>query len=140
MAPVELGVDEQGDEERNPAEQREDALADEVVVRVAGDVVARDPGDGPQTDADEGADRAQQEPVEVARRPRESVPLLTDANPDPGDVLDHQSVAPGSANCADLTWKNCWNTCSAAGAAAVPPWPPFSISAQTTSSGSSTGP
>ena len=70
----------------------------------------------------------------------EGVSFLADANPESADVLDHQSVDPGSAYCADLTWKNCWNTFSAAGAAAVPPWPPFSISAQTTSSGSSTGP
>ena len=28
-------------------------------------------------------------------------------------------------------WKKCSKTFSAAGAAAVPPWPPFSITAQT---------
>ena len=37
-------------------------------------------------------------------------------------------------------WKYASNTCSAAGAAAVPPWPPFSITAQTTIDGLSYGP
>ena len=36
--------------------------------------------------------------------------------------------------------KYSWKTLSAAGAATLPPWPPFSTSAQTTSSGSSNGP
>ena len=44
------------------------------------------------------------------------------------------SYVPGS------TPKNCSNTLSAAGAAAAPPWPPFSIRAQTTSSAFSDGP
>ncbi len=39
-----------------------------------------------------------------------------------------------------FSWKNCSNTFSAAGAATEPPWPPFSISAQTTSVGLSYGP
>ena len=37
-------------------------------------------------------------------------------------------------------WKYCSNTFSAAGAAAVPPWPPFSITAQTTIDGAVYGP
>ena len=39
-----------------------------------------------------------------------------------------------------VLWKYCSNTFSAAGAAAVPPWPPFSITAQTTIDGASNGP
>ena len=37
-------------------------------------------------------------------------------------------------------WKYASNTLSAAGAADVPPWPPFSITAQTVIVGVSTGP
>ena len=38
------------------------------------------------------------------------------------------------------TLKNFASTCAAAGAAAVPPWPPFSITAQMTIFGLSYGP
>src|SRR5262245_39502668 len=56
----------------------------------------------------------------------------------PGGPL--QSLNPGSENCSALMWKNRLKTSSAAGAAAVPPCPPSSISAHTTSSGLATGP
>ena len=39
-----------------------------------------------------------------------------------------------------VVWKYCSKTLSAAGAAAVPPCPPFSITAQTTICGESKGP
>ncbi len=37
-------------------------------------------------------------------------------------------------------WKYCSKTLSAAGAAASPPWPPFSITAHTTTDGLEYGP
>src|SRR5207253_8596993 len=52
---------------------------------------------------------------------------------------DHQSEYTVPC-CVAWRPKYCSNTLSAAGAAAVPPWPPFSISAQTTSFGLSYGP
>ena len=45
-----------------------------------------------------------------------------------------QSVLPGTGGFT-LTWKKDAKTSAAAGAAAMPPWPPFSITAQTTSFG-----
>src|SRR5262249_11840243 len=56
-----------------------------------------------------------------------------------GGVVDHQSEWIGPF-CVACLWKNSSNTFSAAGAAASPPWPPFSISAQTTRSGEFEGP
>ena len=63
-------------------------------------------------------------------------------------VLEHQSecahrrgqslwMGPRMWN---FTWKNDAKTCAAAGAAASPPWPPFSITAQTTIFAASVGP
>ena len=82
---------------------------------------------------DERADREQEHEVEppddrsevdaIARPQRESLTAGLD---------DHQSVLTRVWALA-LTPKNFSKTRSAAGAAAVEPWPPFSITAQTTS-------
>ena len=55
------------------------------------------------------------------------------------DVLGHQSVFPMSPIAGAFVLKCCSNTSSAAGAAAVPPWPPFSMTAQTAIDGLSAG-
>src|SRR5262249_40755198 len=51
-----------------------------------------------------------------------------------------QSLFTGTATCVGCALKYDSKTLSAAGAAAVPPWPPFSITAQTTIVGASDGP
>jgi hypothetical protein len=65
--PIGVGVDRSGDGERDRAEDHVDALADEVEVRLAGDVMARDVGEDPQTVGDDSADDGEQEIVEMAQ-------------------------------------------------------------------------
>ena len=134
VAPVEVGIDERRDDERDAADGRVDDLPVEVVARVAGDVEPRHAGDPPEPDGDEPGDAGEQHPVERAEDADEGRALGAPvAQPCPlgSGVLEHQSEWIGPSWWA-LTWKNSEKTCSAAGAAAVPPWPPFSITAQTT--------
>src|SRR5204862_7425236 len=103
-------------------------------------VVARDVRDRPQTVGDEPRDRPDQDPVEPADDGRNVRGFAAArATCCSGGVIDHQSEWIGPFCVACLS-KNCSNTFSAAGAAASPPWPPFSINAQTTRSGESDGP
>ena len=91
VAAVDGGVEEHGAEEPETADRRVHALADHVVVRVAGHVVARDARDRPQAVGDDAGDRRDERPVEAAderrldarrpARPRSRVPCA--------DVLDH---------------------------------------------------
>src|SRR5204863_4560031 len=112
----------------------------EVVVRIRGHVVPRDAGDRPQPVRDERGNRADQHPVEPSDE-RRDIRRFASARAAgcSGGVIDHQSewIAPCWAACL---WKNSSNTFSAAGAAASPPCPPFSIGAQTTRSGEFDGP
>ena len=126
----------------------EGRLADEEVVRAAVDVVVRDPVDRPEPVADERGDGAREHPVEAAQE-RELVQARGAPRPRAGALGRRilRSRSPSVARQSDrapsagaFSWKNCSNTFSAAGAATVPPWPPFSISAQTTSVGLSYGP
>src|SRR2546421_10338305 len=142
---VVAAVDGRGDEERaggaHDPDRGEDRLARHVVARAAGHVVPRDAGDRPEPVCDQAADRHDEYPVEAARERRRlgaGGPTGTGGGAVAG-VLDHQSEC--TAPCC-VAWrpKYCSNTFSAAGAAAVPPWPPFSITAQTTIVGFSVGP
>ena len=137
VPPVQIRVDEHEGDQTDAADRRVDALAEHVVVRVAGDVVPRDPGDRPEPVAERRGDRGEQHPVEPADRGadrRAVVAPVRDAAGALVEGLDHQSVFPVCAAGA-LRPNQCSNTRSAAGAAAVPPWPPFSMSAQTTIEG-----
>ena len=105
----------------------------------------RDAGDRPEPERDERARGGEENPVQ----PGDERPLLrarerprSAAAPsglDGVDVLDHQSVFPMSPIAGAFVLKCCSNTLSAAGAAAVPPWPPFSMTAQTAIDGLSAG-
>src|SRR5207244_465752 len=105
----------------------EDPLPQDVVARVAGDVEARDPGDRPEPERDGRRRRAEQQPIE----PTEQAELLDGgaaARPrgrsrTGSRVLDHQSECTAPITGAP-TLKKCSKTLRAAGAAAVPPWPP----------------
>src|SRR5207237_8189006 len=118
-----------------------EGLADDEVVRARRVVAARDSRDRPEAVRDDRADRCQQHPVDPAHE-RARVLGRAPARPplDSGTsrVLD-QSVSTVPC-CAAVVLKYFSKTRSAAGAAAVPPWPPFSIAAQTTSSGLAEGP
>ena len=115
-------------------------------MRVALDVVVRDAVDRPEAVRDErhdAAERAASRAGAGTRRPRPQ--RRGGARPrarsvgEFGVVDRHQSLWIAPIDGA-FWWKYCSNTFSAVGAAAVPPWPPFSISAQTTSVGLSYGP
>ena len=140
MLAPEARVDERHPEHPGDADEREPGLADDVVVRIALDVVLRDPGDDPEAVRDDPADREQERPVEVPQ-----IGALTRAcarscrYPLGCCVVDHQSVCVGATSAAFL-WKNSSNTWRAEGAAASPPKPPFSITAHTTRLGESYGP
>ena len=86
-----------------------------------------------------GAGHDYLEPLEALAADRPQAPRA------PVDGLDHPvgPVTPVAPVAPSDLRKNCRKTCSAAGAAASAPKPPFSISAQTTMSGGSalfTGP
>jgi len=116
---------------------------DELKRQIAGDVVTRDPGDRPEPVPDEHRDAADQDPVEAPDEGGDLgrlAPAGAGCCAGVGDVvIDHQSLGIGPVRVACLP-KNDSKTLSAAGAAASPPWPPFSTSAQTTRSGESEGP
>src|SRR5207244_9595452 len=134
-------VDHDGGDEPDCAHSCVHTLSHEVVVRISCDVVARDSRDRPQAVRNKERDKPDQQPVEPANE-RRDVGGLAPSRPSstPGDVVDgHQSEWTGPV-VDTCVWKNSSKTWSAAGAAAVPPWPPFSISAQTTSVGLSAGP
>ena len=145
VAPEDVGVEERHAQHRDAADGRVDRLPDDVVVGAARHVVARDPRDEVQAVADERRDRSEEDPVEVpderlgarldaARaRPRAARACVVDGHQSVSDV-ETTLISPMSF------LKYLAKTSSAAGAADVPPWPPFSTSAHTTISGSSAGP
>ncbi len=140
--PVEIRIDERRDEQTQHADDDVDRLARQVVALVARDVVMRDPRDRPEPVPDERRDAADQDPVEapdegsdLGRLAAAGAGCCTGV----GGVVDHQSEWIGPVGVACLP-KNDSKTLSAAGAAASPPCPPFSIKAQTTRSGESEGP
>ena len=120
LAP-EAGIDQRHPGQARAADQRVCGLADDVVVRVAGDVVLRDPRDHPEAVRDDPAGRGQQHPVEVAQvRALARACSLPGRESSVGRVVGHQSVGAEVALVAFLP-KNCSNTWSADGAATAPP-------------------
>ena len=131
VAAVHVGWDQDREHEPDRADARRDPLPDDVVVGIAGHVEARDPGYRPEAVADEGRRCEQEHEIEPPHHGHETggVPPRRDAST--SCVGDHRSVSTRICDFA-LTPKNFSKTRSAAGAAAVEPWPPFSITAQTT--------
>ena len=130
-APVGVGVDEERDHEDQHADCGVQSLPR---AGRAADVVLRDPVDRPEPVADDAREREHQHPVEPAQHAAEAERLHLSAIAQPArpgvDRLDrHQSEACWVVVAVFL--KYCSKTRRAAGAAAVPPWPPFSITAQT---------
>src|SRR5205823_6637662 len=130
-AAVDVGVHEQRDEEGREPRGGEDPLPDDVVARAPWHVEPRDPVDRPEPEPDAGRGTGEEEPVEPPKETellRRRPPALPRRRPCPrARVLQHQSEWIGPTTGA-FVLKKCSNTFSAAGAAAVPPWPPFSIS------------
>src|SRR6266566_3075213 len=140
-AAIEVRVDERRDDQADRSGTRVHGLAVQVVVRVERDVVARDPLDRPEAGRHNAADGEEEDPVDLADDVGERKPFAPHAGLFRAAVLEdgHQSEWIGPVVAA-FVWKYCSKTFSAAGAAAVPPWPPFSITAHTTSVGLSNGP
>ena len=141
VALVDGGRDEDRDHHAGEADAGGDRLPGHVVVGVAGDVEAGDPADRPQPVGHERARGEEQQPVEPAHdRPDvEEADGRRAKRRGPVTGLDDQSTFTRGWMAAVL-WKYCSKTRRAAGAAAEEPWPPFSITAQTTSWASSEGP
>ncbi len=137
---VELRVDQQRDDQADSAQQGVSGLPLDVEVGIAGDVELRDAVDRPEAVPHDRDDRGEQHPVEPAeqrRLARTRAHARRRSLRD--DVIDHQSASAVCTSPASLL-KNDSKTRSAAGAAASPPKPPFSITAQTTSSAACEGP
>ena len=92
----------------------------------------------------DGDERAHEQPVEPADDAASPTACTSRRGRRPRalgvDDFDAPSVAIAFGVVVAVVWKYCSKTFSAAGAAAVPPWPPFSITAQTTIVGASNGP
>ena len=127
-AAVAVGVDQEHDEEAGEAEPGRDRLPDDVVVLVALDVEAGDPGHGPEPVGDDRADGEEEDPVEPAEE-ADDVDVLARRPGGSGRRTQSLATTPWTPACSR---NQCSKTFSAAGAATVPPWPPFSITAQTT--------
>ena len=123
------GIDRERDEESHEAEAGGDRLAHDVVVLVADDVVARDPRDGPEAVGDDRADGEKQQPVQPAQEADEVDPLAGDARGRSRRRNQSLGTTPWTPA---FSWNQYSKSFSAAGAATAPPWPPFSITAQTT--------
>ena len=131
---IELRVDQQRDDQADRAQQGVGGLPRDVVVGIAGDVELRDAVDRPEAvphDRDDGGEQHPVEPAEQGRFTRARAHARRRSLRD--DVVDHQSASAVCTSPASLL-KYDSKTRSAAGAAASPPKPPFSITAQTTSS------
>src|SRR5579859_245870 len=141
VAAVQIRIDKRRDHEGHSSGGRVEDLAVEVVGRVVRHRELRHPGDTPEADEHERAHARQEDPVDGAHDAEEmrSLALVAQTRSLRSGVLEHQSEWM-SPCWADGTWKKCAKTRSAAGAAAVPPWPPFSITTHTTSFGAFTGP
>ena len=130
------------DEHPGDAEGDRDRLARDEVVRIAEDVEPRDACDRPEPVADERRDREKQQPVEPPQD-RGDVEGAERGRPEQrgtGSSVDDQSTFTSAWVPGAFWLKYFSKTRSAAGAAADDPWPPFSITAQTTSCASSDGP
>ena len=114
------------------AEAGGDRLAHDVVVLVADDVVPRDPRDGPEPVGDDRAHGEEQHPVEPAQEADEVDALAGDRRVRPRRRNQSLGTTPWTPA---FSWNQYSNSFSAAGAATAPPWPPFSITAQTTIGG-----
>src|SRR5439155_301172 len=140
QAQIPLGIDEEdGDEEQRPGEGVERLPGQGRPARVVrGDAVDR-----PEAVRDDADVSEQQEPVEPAQPLGDADRLCLPAGAEAAralvDCLERHQSEAWLVIVADV-WKYCSNTFRAAGAAAVPPWPPFSITAQTTICGESNGP
>ena len=137
-APVVVRVDEERRDEADRADQREDHLPHEVVVGLPGTswavipLIAQRPKPtsaptAPSSSQSSRADRGGEPVALVAVRPQASRSGV--------DGLDHQSEYAGPVDAAVLV-EELLEHLQRGGRRRVPPWPPFSISAQTTSSGS----
>ena len=139
--PVGVGVDEEHDDEEQRAGRGVEALPRGGR---AADVVPRDPVDRREPVADDarrartsapsraGAARRRAPSASASRRLRSPRALVSTAS------IAHQSERVLGRGAVFLKYFS--KTLRAAGAAAVPPWPPFSITAQTTIVGVSYGP
>ena len=136
VAPVQARRDRDRDDQADAAERGGDRLARDEVARIAGHVEARDARDRPQPVGDERPGREQQHEIEPPHQRGEVHRVAAERNSLASGVDDHQSVLT-RVWLPPLTPKNFSKTRSAAGAAAVDPWPPFSITAQTTMRGAS---
>src|SRR5262249_27571452 len=106
-------------------------------------VVTGDPADRPEPEGDRAGGRGDQHPVEPPGEPDDPDVVVERPVAEPArarvDGFDrHQSLR--GAGVTPCFWKYASKTWSAAGAAALPPWPPFSITAHTTMDGLSVGP
>jgi hypothetical protein len=128
---VERGRDHRCDHEPGAPDGGGNGLTHDEVVRFARDVEPRDAGHRPQPVADERARGEEQHDVEPSDEGGEVDRVAAERDPLASGVDDHQSVFTSVCE-PPLTPKNFSNTRSAAGAAAVEPCPPFSITAQTT--------
>ena len=141
----EIDRDHGGDDEPGDADRGGDSLTDDEVALVSGHVEARDARDDPEPVADERRCRREQNPVETPkerdRRGLGSARTCRIARLRGFDQSSHrhQSVSTTIAGGASTPKKRS-KTLRAAGAAALEPWPPFSISAHTTSRAESDGP
>src|SRR5262249_45639341 len=111
--------------------------------RRAARIVLRDPVDRPEPIGGERPERPEQRPVETpneaARADGGRMTTRAESACCRVDCFDrHQSDGCGAV--VEVVWKNCWKPLGAAGAAASPPWPPFSITAHTTIVGLLYGP
>jgi hypothetical protein len=97
VAAVDVGVDEQPDQERHSADRHVDELPLQVVVGVALDVEARHAGDRPEAHGDEPRHTGEEQPVERAQHGDERQPLVAmalQASPLRSGVFEHQRMVP----------------------------------------------
>ncbi len=110
VAPVEIGVDEDADDERDAAHRGVDDLPVEVVARVAGDVEPRHAGDRPRARRRRARRRrraaASRASAGCRRRASPSPRWRREPRPLRSGVLEHQSEWIGAQPAAALTWKN----------------------------------
>ena len=133
VAQVQGGWNEDRDHERDGADPDGDRLPHDVVVGIARDVEARDPRHRPQPVGDERCRRERAAPSRGAAGGSASSPAAP-ARDSVRCRVPASTINPSSRP----RWahpsrrRTARSRACAAGAAAVPPWPPFSITAQTT--------
>ena len=141
MSQVDGRRDQERDEQAHDPEHTCDRLTLHEVVRIARDIEPRDSTDRPEPVRDECEHGKEQEPIQTSHDAAD-IDSAEDARLQRSGSLSRS----GDQSVVTRTWvppltpKNCSNTRRAAGAAAVEPWPPFSMTAQTTRRASSDGP